>query len=80
MTSLSLNKENKILEQMNKLHDMEVLTCKNFLPNHDQINWKKWNQHIKVMKNMLTEINWNNYTKLDILMSVFLYSGKGFEH
>ena len=37
MTSLSLNKEETILEQMNKLHDMEVLTCKDFLPNQKQI-------------------------------------------
>jgi hypothetical protein len=81
MTSLSLNKEETILEQMNKLHDMEVLTCKDFLPNQEEINWEKWNKHIETMKNMLTDINWNDYTKLDLLMSVFLwYSGKGFEH
>lgn len=54
------------IQEMDVL-DYDALTC------HGDINWKMWDKYFEIMKATRKDINWSQYTNLQILLCLFLW-------
>ena len=64
--------ESTTLQMLLEIHGMDVLDYDGYTC-HGGITWKMWDKHFEIMKATRTDINWSQYTNLQILLCLFLW-------
>jgi hypothetical protein len=64
--------ESTTLQMLLDIHGMDVLDYDGYIC-HGGITWKMWDKHFEIMKATRKDINWSQYTNLQILLCLFLW-------
>ena len=64
--------ESTTLQMLLEIHGMDVLDYDGYTC-HGGITWKMWDKHFEIMKATHKDIDWSQYTNLQILLCLFLW-------
>lgn len=64
--------ESTTLQMLLEIHGMDVLDYDGYTC-HGGITWKMWDKHFEIMKATRKDIDWSQYTNLQILLCLFLW-------
>ena len=64
--------ESTTLQMLLEIHGIDVLDYDGYTC-HGGITWKMWDKHFEIMKATRKDIDWSQYTNLQILLCLFLW-------
>ena len=76
MKEMNFNKkveESRTLKILTKVHTIRELDYDRYIIHSTPINWKMWDKFLNIVKDVYSEIEWEKYSELDLLLCVFLW-------
>lgn len=66
-------KESKVLKILTSIHTIRELNYSGYITHGQPISWGMWDKFFDIVKKVHNDIDWNKYTDLDVVLSIFAW-------